>query len=86
MLDIATLEKHPEFSGLFEPMFTDYVTLDPSESEKQWDRLGRDTSHHFIDSLPKLLALAFIVTLQKEKLPNVAQKTSKTPRKKIKRQ
>ncbi len=57
--DKATLKRHPEFAPLFEPLFTDYVTLDPSRVEEAWEDLSKDHTLTNIALIPAILAFSF---------------------------
>ncbi len=64
-------------SGLFEPIFNDVVTIDPSRAEEAWDRLSVDTQMLHLQSFNKILALAFYTTIMESGTLNVPTKKSK---------
>ena len=68
-------------SGLFEPMFNDVVTIDPSRAEEAWDRLSVDTQKLELQSFNKILALAFYATLMESGKLNVPTKKIQKSRK-----
>ena len=64
-------------SGLFEPMFNDVVTIDPSRAEEAWDRLSVDTQKLELQSYGIILALAFYATIMESGKLNVPKKKIK---------
>ena len=83
MADLRTLEL-PKVEDLFEPMFEDVITLDPSQVEEKWDVLSKETLLPQLGSLGQIAILAFLHTLKespvlsKSPVSSGSQKAQKT--------
>ncbi len=55
-----------ERDELFEPVFDNVVTLDPTLVEEVWDRLSMDTQALELKSLTRLLLRAFAIAIEEE--------------------
>ena len=78
MTDWETLEL-PEVEDLFEPMFEDVVTFDPSQVEEKWDLLSQETLSLQLGSLGQIVMLAFLHTLKETPLLNSRRQSKKQP-------
>ncbi|MGB0343587.1 MAG: hypothetical protein ACPGGG_09150 [Parvibaculales bacterium] len=55
-----------EGDELFEPVFDNVVTLDPTRVEEVWDRLSMDTQALELQSLTRLLLRTLAIAIEEE--------------------